>query len=706
MLRSLFTAITGLDSHKTAMDVIGHNLANVNTVGYKKERAFFQELFSQTLSGATAPTATRPGRNPVQVGLGVRIAAIDSIFTQGALENTGNPTDVAIEGRGFFVVKYGNEIFYTRAGNFKFDAIGALVDPNGYRVQGYTYNEETGEWEQALTDIYINPNEQLAPKATDIITLKANLSSSATGNTYETWMVGPFKDSASQTIVASSADTFKIPDCCMAKDISTGDYIEILGTKHNGESVSGKFYLNVSSASVTVGASSVTITTSATVSPGSTVDGGYVIIISSSNTADIGKIYGPGDTVDTTANVTVKAVGTFEDLRRYLQYLFGEDYKVAWDENGDLKIIDKTCGPSMMSLRMRFVDADVTGSTMDLPKIWVDVEGKYADTHLVSTTIYDKTGQAHELKIHFVKIQGEDAEDDGSFFTSGSSTDDPSVRKTTWVYYTELDGRLLEIDGAAGRVDFDSQGNPRITYYYAHFNYTTAGGSATYDIGAFGSLPGLGNAVICPEKRCPNNLNVDIDGDGNVRFVTSSGSTVNVTLASLNDTGAALGIHLENYDPSLFDAPIVINTFDQFGNTLLTALGGDSRTYFVDQNGYPAGDLVDIEIDDTGVVQALYTNGKTVPRYRLALAGFNNEQGLERIGNNLFRETPASGSPFYASPGEAGLGTVRSGTLEMSNVDIAEEFTKMIVVQRGFQANARVITTSDEMLRDIIALKR
>jgi len=707
MLRSLFTAITGLDSHKTAMDVIGHNLANVNTVGYKKERAFFQELFSQKLASGTAPTPTRPGRNPVQVGLGVRIASIDSIFTQGALENTGNPTDVAIEGRGFFVVKYGDETYFTRAGNFKFDATGALVDPNGYRVQGYAYNPVTGEWEQSLTDIYINPNEQLAPKATDVLTLKANLSSAATGNTYETWMLGPFKDSASQTIKATAADTVKIIDSCMADKITTGDYIEILGTKHNGESVSGKFYINTGAA--TVNGNTVEITASTTVSSGSTVDDGYVIIVSASDTADaglIGKIYGPGETIDTAGDVGVKAVGTFEDLKRYLQYLYGDDYVVKWDENGNLQLIDKTCGPSMLSLKMKFVDADVTGSTMTIPRIWVEVEGKYADTHLVTTTIYDKTGQAHELKIHLVKIQGEDGEDDGTFFTSGSSTDDPSVRKNTWVFYTELDGRLLEVDGAAGRIDFDAQGNPRITYYYAHFNYSTASGSAVYDIGAFGSLPGLGNAVICPEKRCPNNLNVDIDGDGKIRFVTSSGATVNVTMASLNDTGAALGIHLENYSPDLFDSPVVINTFDDFGNTLLTALGGDSRTYFVDQNGYPAGDLVSIEVDDSGVVQAFYTNGKTVPRYRLALAGFNNEQGLERVGDNLFRATPASGNPFYSTPGDAGLGTVRAGTLEMSNVDIAEEFTKMIVTQRGFQANARVITTSDEMLRDIIALKR
>lgn len=302
-----------------------------------------------------------------------------------------------------------------------------------------------------------------------------------------------------------------------------------------------------------------------------------------------------------------------------------------------------------------------------------------------------------------MKVQGEDADDDGNFFTPDGN-DDPTVRKNTWVFYTELDGQVLEVDGAAGRVDFDPQGNPRITYYYAHFNYTASSGG-TYDIGAFGSLLGA-NAQICPDERCPNNLKFDIDGDGKIVFTTSSGSTVTATITALNDTGAELGIHLESYNSDLFASPLKINVLDEFGNPLLTALGGDSRTYYVDQNGYAAGDLASLEIDDNGIVQAYYTNGKVVPKYRIALAGFNNEQGLERIGNSLFRVTPASGQPFYGAPGEAGLGRVRSGALELSNVDIAEEFTKMILIQRGFQANARVITTSDEMLQDIIALKR
>ncbi len=695
MLRSLFTAVTGLDAQKTSMDVIGHNLSNANTVGYKKERTFFQDIFYQNLAAATAPTATRPGRNPLQVGLGVRVASIDTIFSQGALENTGNTTDVAIQGRGFFVVKYGNQEYYTRAGNFRFDSTGALVDGNGYRVQGYKFNEATGKWELVYGDIVVNPNEQMPPRATNMVTLKANLSSGATGYTYETWTIGPFKNSASQTVSSTDVDRLLIANSCMASSVTTGDYIEIIGTGHDGQSISGKFYLNNPSVTTaTVNGYTVRTTSTVTVATSFTVSANAPYIIDTNT----GKIYKPGDTVSSGA--TIKLVGTYDDLRRYVQYLYGDKYTVKW-ENGILKIIDETCGKSMMSIKMRFVDNDVTGSSMTLPDIRREVVGKDADKHVVVTTVYDKTGQAHNLKITFVKLQGEDANDSGNFFDNPN--DNPSVVKNSWLFYTELDDKLLEVDGSTGRIDFGPDGIPRITYYYAHFNYTARTGQ-TLDIGAFGNAGVIGGMPICGSGRCPNNLSADIDGDG--RITISGGITFNI--ATLNETGAALGIHVENSDffKGLFDNPITINVFDNLGNLLLTGQGGDSRTYYVDQNGYPAGDLSNLEIDDNGIVNAYYTNGKVLPRYRLVLAGFNNEQGLKRVGGNLFEATSSSGAPFYGNPGKAGLGTLRSGTLEMSNVDIAEEFTRMIITQRAFQANARVITTSDEMLQDVIALKR
>ncbi|MGB9839457.1 flagellar hook-basal body complex protein, partial [Thermovenabulum sp.] len=138
MMRSMFAGVTGLRNHQIKMDVIGNNIANVNTVGYKKSRVTFQEALAQTMRGASAPQNARGGTNPLQVGLGMTIGAIDTIHTPSSLETTGNMTDLAIEGDGFFVVTDGQERYYTRAGNFGFDEEGNFVNTStGYKVMGW-----------------------------------------------------------------------------------------------------------------------------------------------------------------------------------------------------------------------------------------------------------------------------------------------------------------------------------------------------------------------------------------------------------------------------------------------------------------------------------------------------------------------------------------------------------------------------------------
>jgi flagellar hook protein FlgE len=131
MLRSMFSGISGLRSHQTMMDVVGNNISNVNTTGYKSQRATFQESLTQVVRGATGPGAAIGGINPLQIGLGIRVGAIDGQFGQGAIQVTGRPTDLAITGEGWFVVNTNDETFYTRSGVFGFDDGGRLVGANG-----------------------------------------------------------------------------------------------------------------------------------------------------------------------------------------------------------------------------------------------------------------------------------------------------------------------------------------------------------------------------------------------------------------------------------------------------------------------------------------------------------------------------------------------------------------------------------------------
>ena len=135
---AIFTGVTGLLAHQRRIDVVANNIANVNTTGYRSSRMIFQDLFSQTIQGATAPTALNGGSNPLQVGLGVRIASIDVNHQQGSLVTTGVVSDLAIQGSGFFVLNNGASDFYTRDGTFALNADGELIDPGTrMRVQGF-----------------------------------------------------------------------------------------------------------------------------------------------------------------------------------------------------------------------------------------------------------------------------------------------------------------------------------------------------------------------------------------------------------------------------------------------------------------------------------------------------------------------------------------------------------------------------------------
>ncbi|MBQ4377828.1 MAG: flagellar hook protein FlgE, partial [Treponema sp.] len=180
MMRSLYSGVSGLQNHQTRMDVIGNNIANVNTTGFKRGRVNFQDMISQQLAGASKPTEEKGGVNPKEVGLGMTVAAIDTVFTQGNLQSTGISTDVAIQGNGFFIEKNGEKSYYTRAGAFSLDQNGTLVNPaNGMRVQGWMARELNGEMvvqtAATPTDLVIPVGSKDPAKATQNINFACNL---------------------------------------------------------------------------------------------------------------------------------------------------------------------------------------------------------------------------------------------------------------------------------------------------------------------------------------------------------------------------------------------------------------------------------------------------------------------------------------------------------------------------------------------------
>ena len=177
MMRSLYSGVSGLKNHQTRMDVVGNNISNVNTTGFKSSRVTFSDTLNQTLSGASAPTENRGGTNPKQIGLGSATSAIDTLFTDGSVQSTGVNTDLCLSGNGLFIVKDGDLSYYTRNGNFKFDKEGYYVNSDGLKVQGWsaTTPGDAINTNGQPSEICIPAGKTMAASATSKATFSSNL---------------------------------------------------------------------------------------------------------------------------------------------------------------------------------------------------------------------------------------------------------------------------------------------------------------------------------------------------------------------------------------------------------------------------------------------------------------------------------------------------------------------------------------------------
>ena len=462
MMRSLYAGVSGLQNHQVRMDVIGNNISNINTTGFKKGRVNFQDMLSQSMSGASRPTDELGGVNPKQVGLGMSIASIDTIHTQGSMQSTGVTTDLAVQGNGFFVMAGGDKQFYTRAGAFGIDEQGTLVNPaNGMRVQG--------------------------------------------------WMA---------------------------------------------ETVDGQAFINSAS--------------------------------------DVGDLVIPVGGKDPAAATSQVELACNLDKR----------YDVIPEGAGEGTVRDNT---------------------------WT-----------IDKDIYDDFGNVHRMRVSFTKLEGTE----NSWQATVAVDPDSETATNT----------LAEV-GAANNGD----------------------GTFIVNFNNLGTLQSASDAQG------------DIADVGDIQVQVS----FDVAGATPGEDGAPVR---QTFNLNLGEAGSVVNTVTQFAET--------SSTKAFKQNGYGMGYLENFKIDQSGVVTGVYSNGTNRTLGQLALATFTNQSGLEKAGETTFVVTNNSGDPNIGPTGVAGKGKIIAGALEMSNVDLAEQFTDMIVTQRGFQANSKTITTSDTMLQELLNLKR
>jgi flagellar hook protein FlgE len=525
MLKSLYSGVSGIQTSQVRMDVIGNNIANVNTVGFKRGSVAFQELLSQTISGASAPTAERGGTNAIQVGLGVKVGSVTNQFTQGNLQYTGSNSDMAVEGNGFFVVANGQNIQYTRAGNFSLDKDGSLVhSANGMILQGWMADESgVVNANTPLSNVEIPIGRTIPANATSLIRYEQNIDSRINGDLL--YLPTPMTvtdadgDAAQVTIALTPTGNF-----------NEWDY-EISVSGSGASTVSG-----VTNSSGTIELDS---------------DGKVV-----SCGADLVVTFGSGKTITLAAPV-VGAAG-------------GGNFAVS--------------------------SAGDTGSA--------PLAGAFtaAQSYVSYAQIYDSLGGTHQIALTFSKLADNQWSWEASSSEAGATATGSGV-----LNFNPENGNLL----------------------------STSGGPVEVNLGA-----GIGTIEISP------------DFSGSTQFATDYSM-------------------LPSY-----------------------------------QDGYSSGALQSFSIDNSGGINGVFSNGIIRKMATVALANFANSAGLVKEAGSFYSESRNSGEAYIGTTGTGGRGRMLSGTLETSNVDLSQEFTDLITTQRGYQANARIITTSDELLQELLNLKR
>ena len=550
MLRSLFAGVSGLRNHQIRMDVIGNNIANVNTVGFKAGRATFREMFSQLLAAASAPQGGRGGTNPLQVGLGVSLASVDTLHEQGNLESTGVATDLAIDGAGFFVVSDGQRRFYTRAGAFSWDDSYNLVTPSGLKVLGWLAQigvlpaDRTGV---SLKPISLSDVQSIPARATSEIKFARNLDASD---------MGTYTLSSSSLNLTLSDGTTSVTRKVIFELSPTSDF--------------NKWRWHLAGDGVQFSLDGTNWATSAD---------GYILFDSAGKVAGVTDLNG----VSVDANSTVT----------------GPQVRVRDATNAAL--VDDVNFPAVGVSKRSW---KISGTNGTPPP---EITATYADARRVtSITAIGAQGETYSVMTTFTKV------DDNRW---------------SWV--------------------------------------ATVKGSAGEDI-PVKSGTGTGEVVFDDTGKVDR-----VTGD-QLQFQAGDYAALNITMNFYGLTQYATGY---------------------------TALASE-------QNGYGPGELMSVTVDTKGVVVGSYSNALSCPLAQVALASFSNPAGLVKRGETLFEESANSGEPQVGDAGTGGRGTIAPGSLEMSNVDLAQEFTNLIITQRGFQANSRVITTADEMLQDLVNLKR
>ncbi|MEP0814744.1 MAG: flagellar hook-basal body complex protein [bacterium] len=759
MPSAFFTSASGLRNQQVKMDLIASNIANINTTGYKASSIIFSELLAQTLRGASSPQGTLGGTNPVQIGLGAAIAAIHSIIGQSSLENTNRSTDFAINGQGFFTLARGNNILFTRAGDFGVDASGALVGNNGYRVQGF--NELTADGlmidpNSGIGDIVIKFGQKLEARATSEVDFASNLDASAdrfgsvdlqsvsfgsTGITTASGAAAPyavavagaavdpstFVDST-DIIIDGNTVTFSIPtggtmtSLELAQEIAdqinadgaVNQVVQATVRNVNNQGVlvlqaiqpGAQFTVDGSTSAPYIGFPASSQTYTSPTDPGEFLVGNHQIVVTESKAATATTTQSVGIGVNAPLStetfdidgVTVSLLG-FSDTGTSA----GNAAKIA-------ELINSTPAISVTAT------ANANG-TITLTHKLKGVANTFSLENPSSATLFDRLG--------FSSIpDGDGVPGDPILVNNGinariEDTFIPNDGSPALVRFLEditIAGTSSELSNIQQQIQGNTAAFPLIPGVVLSIDELTAGrafirtNTAAVHTTSRIVYDSLGNAHELNFKFTHVRENI---WDWEALFPKEPQIVLTGNLGRIEFGSTGLIISPNPTTPVQFTAagaePTTIDLiFDGLGNPIngVTQFTGETTTAARSQDGYPMGVLTSFETDASGVISGFYSNGQRRPIAQIAIATFTNPEGLSRVGDTTFQESSNSGSVVLLRPNTGGAGSVFGGFLEQSNVDLALEFTNLIVAQRGLQANSRVFTAQDEILNEIVNLKR
>ncbi len=583
MLRSFFNAVTGLDASRFWIDLTSDNISNVNTVGFKAQRPLFQDVISQVNIGLNVVTGTLKSTT---FGAGVIVDSTQKVWNIGNFKQTGINTDLAIQGRGLFILRdpITGANLYTRDGQFRLSRDGFLVNSGGFFLQGFRLNERGEVVGTGLEAIRVE--QQLQPKATTSISFiqPTNLDANAiipSTNSFNPLDVNSYNYKYSITIYDTLGNPYQAD--IFFKKSATNVWQMFILADYDGDGTAEDLISNG-------------------LADGQ--DGGY----------------------------------------NFLRLVFDDEGKLI-DQSSD-SILSTTIG------NKRYYYFNLFDSANPPPGGFDTVSGGRLGGQVDLLGLTDPS--------QMVFVLGEEA-------TVDSVSDISASTATT-------------ID-----------------------NFTGDGTTRTFTLTNRPVVAGNGILSTSTVVIGTTTYNITDDGTGNIietGFGTVIGkidyTTGEITFFTPPDNGTTVSIEYRygSYDGDNSNEDIVRNTYiNQFAsNFLITA----------DQNGYTKGDLIDVYVlSEDGSVVGVYSNGESLPLYRVALAVFSDPEELTKKGANLYTSIT---TPTILLAG--GSEKVRSGMLEMSNVDIAKEFINLITAQRAYQANARVITTSNTILDETVNLVR